>query len=117
LQRRKNRDLFDLYEGLNQLSMDHDKIIACFEHYLILEGNPISRAQAEQRMLEKLQHNLTEDISPLLPVGIRFDNDDAMKAFNLIWAELVARIKGEPWKLSEQVINQLRKERLPNLLR
>lgn len=116
LQRRKNRDLFDLYEGLNQLLMDNDKIIACFEHYLALEGNPISRAQAEQRMLEKLQHNLIEDVATLLPAGIQFDNDDAMKAFGLVWTELVGRIKGDPWKLSEQVINDLRSERLPNLL-
>lgn len=47
LQRRKNRDLFDLNEELKQLSMDPGKLIACFEHYLALEGKPISRAVAE----------------------------------------------------------------------
>ena len=117
LQRRKNRDLFDLHEGLKQLSMDSDKLIACFNHYLSLEGKPISRAVAEQRMLEKLQRNLTEDIAPLLPAGIRFDDNDAMDAFNNVWTELVTRIKGDPWKLSEQVIDELRKERMPKLLR
>ena len=117
LQRRKNRDLFDLHEGLKQLSMDPDKLIACFNHYLSLEGKPISRAMAEQRMLEKLQRNLTEDIAPLLPAGIRFDDNDAMDAFNNVWTELIARIKGDPWKLSEQVIDELRKERMPKLLR
>ncbi len=117
LQRRKNRDLFDLYVGLKQLSMDPDKLIACFEHYLVLEGKPISRAVAEQRMLEKLNRSLSEDIAPLLPAGIRFNDDDAMGAFNHVWTELVARIKGEPWKLSEQVINELRNGKMPNLLR
>ena len=117
LQRRKNRDLFDLHEGLKQLSMDTDKLIACFEHYFALEGKPISRAVAEQRMLEKLRRSLTEDIAPLLPVGIRFDDAAAMDAFNHVWMELIVRIKGEPWKLSEQVINELRKKRMPNLLR
>ncbi len=63
LQRRKNRDLFDLYHGLDQLAMDRDKLIACFDHYLALEGKPITRAVAEQRMLEKLMRNLTEDIA------------------------------------------------------
>jgi predicted nucleotidyltransferase component of viral defense system len=29
LQRRKNRDLFDLYHGLEQLALDPDKLIAC----------------------------------------------------------------------------------------
>lgn len=117
LQRRKNRDLFDLHEGLRQLSLDSDKLIACFEHYLTLEGTPITRATAEQRMLEKLRRSLTDDIAPLLPVGIRFDEDDAMEAFNHVWRELIVRIKGDPWKLSEQVVNELRNGKMPNLLR
>lgn len=117
LQRRKNRDLFDLHEGLRQLSMDPDKLIACFEHYLALEGMSITRANAEQRMLEKLRRSLTDDIAPLLPAGIRFDDDAAMDAFNHVWRELIVRIKGEPWKLSEQVIDELRNGEMPNLLR
>ena len=117
LQRRKNRDLFDLHEGLRQLSMDPDKLIACFEHYLALEGMSIMRANAEQRMLEKLRRSLTDDIAPLLPAGIRFDDDAAMDAFNHVWRELIVRIKGEPWKLSEQVIDELRNGEMPNLLR
>jgi predicted nucleotidyltransferase component of viral defense system len=52
LQRRKNRDLFDLHHGFDQLGMDRDKLIACFDHYLALEGKPITRAVAEQRMLK-----------------------------------------------------------------
>jgi len=117
LQRRKNRDLFDLHEGLNQLSMDLEKLIACFEHYLSMEGKPITRAIAEQRMLEKLRRSLTEDIAPLLPAGVQFNDDDAMDAFNNVWVELVARIKGDSWKLSEKVIDELRKGEMPNLLR
>jgi predicted nucleotidyltransferase component of viral defense system len=54
LQRRKNRDLFDLNEGLKQLAMSSENLIACFDHYLKLEGKPITRETAEQRMLEKL---------------------------------------------------------------
>ncbi len=117
MQRRKNRDLFDLNEGLKQLSMDPGKLIACFEHYLALEGKPISRAVAEQRMLEKLARSLTEDIAPLLPGGITFTEDDAIDAFGKVWMELVARIKGDPWKFSEQVIDGLRNGKMPNLLR
>ncbi|MES9830251.1 MAG: nucleotidyl transferase AbiEii/AbiGii toxin family protein [Candidatus Thiodiazotropha sp.] len=97
LQRRKNRDLFDLHEGLRQLSMDPDKLIACFEHYLVLEGTLITRANAEQRMLEKLRRSLTDDIAPLLPAGIQFDDDVAIDAFNHVWRKLNTRIKGDPW--------------------
>jgi len=117
LQRRKNRDLFDLNEGLKQLSMDPGKLIACFEHYLALEGKRIARAAAEQRMLEKLARSLTEDIAPLLPAGVSFTGDDAIDAFGKVWTELVARIKGDPWKLTDKVVEDLRRKKHPNLLR
>ena len=51
LQRHKNRDLFDMQEGLKQLNMDLDKLIAVFEHYLAVQDSPISRAEAEMVML------------------------------------------------------------------
>lgn len=117
LQRNKNRDLFDLLHGLEQLSLDPDKLIACFEHYLALEGRPVTRAVAEQRMLEKLARSLTEDIAPLLPAGVRFNDDDAMRAFERVWTELIARIRGDAWKLTDKVIEELRTKKYPNLLR
>lgn len=117
LQRRKNRDLFDLHHGLDQLALDADKLIACFDHYLALEGKPISRAVAEQRMLEKLTRSLTEDIAPLLPAGIQFGDDDAVRAFERVWMELIVCIKGDAWKLTDKVIQELRQKRCPGLLR
>lgn len=117
LQRRKNRDLFDMYHGLNQLAMDPDKLIACFDHYLALEGKPITRAIAEQRMLEKLTRSLTEDIAPLLPAGVCFNDDDAIQAFERVWMELVIRIKGDAWKLTDKALEELRQKKYPGLLR
>jgi predicted nucleotidyltransferase component of viral defense system len=116
LQRRKNRDLFDLYHGLNQLALDADKLIACFEHYLALEGKPISRAVAEQRMLEKLTRSLTEDIAPLLPAGIRFSDNDAVRAFERVWRELIMRLKGDAWKLTDKALDELRAGKYSGLL-
>lgn len=116
LQRRKNRDLFDLHHGLDQLEMDRNKLIECFNHYLALEGNPITRANAEQRMLEKLSRNLTEDIAPLLPAGIRFNDDDAVQAFEHIWTELITRFKGDAWKSTDKALEDLRKIKFPSLL-
>ena len=115
LQRRKNRDLFDLYRGLGQMSLEIDKLIASFNHYLKLEGYPITRAMAEQRMLEKLTRNLTEDVAPLLPAGIHFGEADAIDAFECIWTKLIAQIDGEAWKLSDTVVAELRQRRYPNL--
>lgn len=116
LQRRKNRDLFDLHHGLEQLGLDPKRVVACFDHYLAEEGNTITRAHAEQRMLEKLTRSLIEDIAPLLPAGVRFNDDDAVLAFERVWRELIARIKGDPWKLTEKALEELRTKKYPGLL-
>ena len=117
MQRRKNRDLFDLNEGLKQLEMDTDKIVTCFEYYLGLRGRTISRSEAEEIMLKKLRISLTEDVTPLLPAGVSFNDDEAINAFNKVWMELIARINGEPWKLSDKLIEEIRQDRYPNLLK
>lgn len=116
LQRHKNRDLFDLCQGLFQLGLDCDRVIACFQHYLALEGQTITRANAEERMLKKLNQSLTEDIAPLLPSGVTFDEHDAIAAFGNVWGELIRRIPGEPWKSSQAVIEEIRKTKIPDLL-
>lgn len=116
LQRRRNRDLFDLHQGLEQLPLAPKKVIACLEHYLAMEGKGISRAMAEQRMLEKLTRSLTEDVAPLLPAGVRFSEVDAIRAFEHVWTELIARMGGAGWKQAASVIEELRAKRYPRLL-
>jgi predicted nucleotidyltransferase component of viral defense system len=116
LQRRKSRDLFDLHHGLEQLEIDDDKLVACFHHYLKLEGQDISRAVAEQRMLQKLAYSLTEDIAPMLPTGVRYGESDAIEGFNGIWTRLVTKLKGQPWKSSAEAVAELRLKRFPALL-
>ena len=116
LQRRKNRDLFDLHQGLEQLALDPAKVVAAFDHYLAQEGHVITRANAEQRMLEKLTRSLTEDIAPLLPPGVRFNDADALHAFEHVWHELIARIQGDPWKATERALEELRAKGFPGLL-
>lgn len=116
LQRRKNRDLFDLAHGLTQLQLDVDKLLRSFHHYLALEGTPISRAVAEQRMLQKLTQSLAEDIAPLLPVGSSFNESTALAAFGQVWFELIAKLPGEAWKSTVSVVDQLRQTRFPTLL-
>ncbi len=116
LQRRASRDLFDLHQGLQQLTLAPEKVIACFDHYLALEGKPITRAIAEQRMLKKLTRSLTEDVNPLLPVGVRFGEADAIHAFERVWIELIARIGGAAWKLTNLALEELRVKKFPGLL-
>jgi len=116
LQRRKSRDLFDLNQGLQSLNMDLSEIIRCFQHYLRLDGTPISRAEAEQRMLERFEGSLTEDIVALLPGGVGFSDAEAVNSVGRVWFRLVARMPGEPWKSSAQVIEALRQTRAASLL-
>ncbi len=116
LQRRKNRDMFDLHYGLEQLAIDDDELVVCFHHYLKLEGQQITRAMAEQRMLQKLTASLIEDIAPLLPAGVRYGESEAVEAFNGVWTRLVTKLKGKPWKSSDEAIAELRLKRFPGLL-
>ncbi|MGQ0749252.1 MAG: hypothetical protein ACT4PS_01825 [Betaproteobacteria bacterium] len=81
-----------------------------------MEGHPIPRAEAEQRMLEKLTGSLTEDVDPLLPAGVLFSEEDAIEAFGRVWNELIARIKGQGWNLSDKAIAELREKKYPRLL-
>ena len=108
LQRRKNRDLFDLGEGLKQLALDPSMVVSSFDHYLALGADVITRADAEQRMLEKLNRSLIEDIAPLLPVGVGFDEADALKAFRAVWENLIVKLSGEGWKLTTAAIEEIR---------
>lgn len=116
LQRRKNRDLFDMHHGLKGLGMDPDQVIAAFRHYLGLEGVTITRAQAEERMLRRLVASLTDDIGPMLPAGVRFEVSDAIEAFENIWVELIARLPGDGWKMTAKVMEELREKKFPHLL-
>jgi predicted nucleotidyltransferase component of viral defense system len=109
LQRRKNRDLFDLGGGLTRLGLDPNKVVAAFHHYLDLEGKPISRAEAEERTLEKLQYDLIEDVTPLLPPGVEFDANMAVAALEHIWRQFISRLNGDPWKSTPMRLEQVRK--------
>jgi hypothetical protein len=79
-------------------------------------GTAISRAEAEQRMLENLGRSLIEDVVPLLPVGVRFEEADALRGFERVWRELIKKVSGQPWKSTDRIIEQLRTTRFPTLL-
>lgn len=116
LQRRKNRDLFDLHHGLESLGLDARMVIMAFDHYLGLEGTTITRAHAEERMLKKLIASLTDDIGPLLPAGRRFEEADAIAAFENVWRKVIAHLPGDAWKRTSDVLDEFRTRKFPRLL-
>lgn len=76
-QRRKGRDLFDLWLGLEELEVAPDRVIAAFHHYLGLAGTVISRTDFERNLADKLDHRgFRSDLDQLLvelPVGYDID--------------------------------------------
>ena len=78
LQRDKGRDLFDLDHALDALpELNLDRVIELFVRYLDEQGQAISRAEAEQRMLAKFARpDLLGDIRALLTPD-RADSLDA----------------------------------------
>ena len=95
-QRKKGRDLFDLWLALEKNLVDPPTLIACFERYMKEDGLSVSRAQFEANLHEKRSAPLFKaDIGPLLRPGLAWDFDVAMDA---VLARLVARLPGDPWK-------------------
>jgi predicted nucleotidyltransferase component of viral defense system len=95
-QRRKGRDLYDLWLGLQTLSPDEGRVIDCLLAYLEQAGLSVSRAQYEANMAQKLlTPDFRSDVMPLLRDDTGYDIDDA---YRVVHERLIARIPGEPWK-------------------
>jgi predicted nucleotidyltransferase component of viral defense system len=95
-QRRKGRDLYDLWLALETLAPDEERVVAGLRAYLNHGGLSVSRAQYEANMTQKLASaDFRKDVMPLLRDESSYDID---KAFRLVHERLIARIPGEPWK-------------------
>lgn len=91
-QRRKGRDLYDLYRALTQVpELNKDSIIKCYKEYMkFVVDNPPSRTQFLQNMEVKMQDDeFLGDITALIrPV----ETYDPYAAYELVRAELIERI-------------------------
>lgn len=95
-QRKKSRDLFDLWWASRQFGVDFDRVARCFVEYLAAEGHNVSRAELEANLVGKLQDPVfLADLQPLLAPGITWDLEAAVE-----WAfeEITPRLRGSPWK-------------------
>ncbi|MFY9343657.1 MAG: nucleotidyl transferase AbiEii/AbiGii toxin family protein [Planctomycetota bacterium] len=94
-QRRKGRDLFDLWYAL-QNGADPQKIVTCFARYMQEANRAVTRAEFGQNLTAKLADPVFRaDLSPLLRTGIAWDADAAGE---VVLAKLVARLPDEPRK-------------------
>ncbi|MCX5812536.1 MAG: nucleotidyl transferase AbiEii/AbiGii toxin family protein [Proteobacteria bacterium] len=95
-QRKKGRDLFDLWMAFTTTNAQPDQVIKCFLQYMEHEGHKVSRAEFEQNLLEKLNDpNFVEDIKLLLIADTGYD---LHKAADFFMNRLAPLIQGEPWQ-------------------
>lgn len=95
-QRRKGRDLFDLWLCIEQSLIDPDRVVSCFTQYMQHEGHSVSRAQFEQNLHAKRSDpRFRDDLTPLLTSGVEYD---ASAAMDLVETVLIARLPGDPWQ-------------------
>ena len=77
-QRRKGRDLFDLWLGVTEGKADVDKIIHAFKQYMENEGQTVNSMNYEKNLQEKMRHRgFLSDLNPLLPADTTYDVQDA----------------------------------------
>ena len=94
-QRKKGRDLFDLWITSRHGSVDNDRIIECFRCYLEQTNLRVSRAEFEANLSRKLvDPRFLNDIAPLLAPGCPWDIDDAARYAR---EDLLPRLPGAPW--------------------
>jgi len=98
-QRKKSRDLFDLWTAHHVAGSDPDRVVACFLRYIDESGLRVSRAEFEANLAAKLVDPMfTRDIDPLLAPRAAWDLEDAARYAR---DELLTRLPGEPWKGGE----------------
>ena len=90
-QRKKGRDLFDLYWALTHLDIDTEKLTHCYKIYIKnVVSIPPTQKQFLANMNEKMMDKeFNEDIRLVLKQGVEFDNE---MAWEVVRKELVEKI-------------------------
>lgn len=77
-QRKKGRDLFDLWYALNNADVNVDKVIEAFKHYMNEEGNKVTQKEFLENMDKKIEDaDFIGDMNGLLRSGIAYNIDEA----------------------------------------
>jgi hypothetical protein len=89
-QRRKGRDLFDLWLGLTEAKADPVRIVAIFKQYMEVEGNIIDGISFMKNLGDKMKHlGFISDVKSLLPADVVYDEEFS---YNLIRDKILTRI-------------------------
>ena len=89
-QRRKGRDLFDLWLGITEGKADADRIILAFKQYMENEGQTVETMLYEKNLQEKLRHRgFLSDMNPLLPADAIYD---VKEAYPFVRTEIIDKL-------------------------
>ena len=93
-QRKKGRDLFDLYIALQRKEVDVEKVLECYKKYMeFAVGKVPSYKQFVNNMEEKMSDpDFVGDLQALLRPGVRYD---AQQAYPLIHQAFIDKMEGK----------------------
>ena len=95
-QRRRGRDLFDLWDATTHGTVDPERVIEGFRTYLDNEGARVSRAQFERNFAAKARDPaFLDEVRPMLAATVSYN---ATAAAELVRREFIQRLPGEPWR-------------------
>jgi len=89
-QRRKGRDLFDLWLGLISKKANPDVIVDVFKQYMKNESLSFNRQDYLENLEKKMQHpGFLSDLEPLAAPNINYD---VRKAYSLVVKNIISKI-------------------------
>lgn len=99
-QRRKGRDLFDLWYAMERGCINSSTLLECFEMYMSRSGCTVTRAQFEANLSEKrTMPDFRDDLRHIIRPNMHWDFDTAM---DMVLDHLVANLPGNPWKVNRR---------------
>lgn len=88
-QRRKGRDLFDLWYADRNADIDWPRVMQAFHQIMNNDGTPVTDKLLRLNLEEKLEHpDFLTDIGNLLRPEIRFDNSELFSVMQKLTGEL-----------------------------
>ncbi len=105
-QRKKGRDLFDLWHASRAITVNPESIVSCFLQYMEHEQHKVTRAEFEMNLFEKLDDSrFLEDMGPLLTSTTSWNP----KAAGMYVLEVLSPLmSGEAWKQTDEKLKDLK---------
>lgn len=105
-QRKKGRDLFDLWYAAQTITINQEEMISCFLNYMEHDNHKVSRAEFEMNLFEKLDDpRFLKDIAPLLTSKTLWN---AKSAGIYVLEQLAPLIPGDAWQKTQGKLSDLK---------